>query len=68
MAKKKRKVTMKACDYGHDAPAVRRLSIGGGAGIFLCKKHWAKEMRWRRMRNKQLARGAKFPIRKWPGK
>lgn len=59
---------MKTCDFGHDALAVRRLPTGGGSGIFLCKRHWAKEMQWRRMRNKELVRGTKFPIRKWPGK
>lgn len=60
-------MAMKACDYGHEAVKVRRLSIGGGAGINLCKKHWEHEMQWRRERNKKLTGKSRFPIRKWPG-
>jgi len=60
-------MVIKACDYGHEATKVRRLSIGGGGGVFLCKKHWEKEMQWRKQRNKTLSRSARFSIRKWPG-
>jgi len=63
----KRKVTMKSCDQGHEATKVRRLSTGGGSGVYLCRAHWAKEMAWRKQRNKTLARSNRFSIRKWPG-
>ena len=65
MPQKKRKPVMKACDYGHMAEKVHRLDTGGGSGVYLCKKHWAKEMAWRRERNKTLHPANKFPIRKW---
>lgn len=55
------------CDYGHETTAkIRRLSTGGGSGVYLCKKHWEKEMAWRKERNKTLTGKAKFPIRKFP--
>lgn len=56
----------KYCDYGHEATKARRLNLGGGAGIFLCKTHWDREMRYRKERNKQLTGDARFPIRKFP--
>ena len=46
--------------------SVRRLDTGGGSGAYLCRKCWAHEMRWRKMRNKTLMGDAKFPIRKFP--
>ena len=52
------------CDYGHEA-RVHRLNTGGGSGVYLCRKHWAAEMAWRRERNKGLAKGNRFSIRKW---
>ena len=58
---------LSTCDYGHETYGkVRRLSTGGNAGVRLCREHWEKEMSWRRMRNKALAPGNKFPIRKFP--
>ena len=45
---------------------VHRLGTGGGSGVYLCRADWAKEMKWRKMRNKSLSKSAKFPIRKWP--
>lgn len=64
MARKKR---IKACDHGHETiGSVRRLDTGGGSGLFLCRKHWYSEMRWRKMRNKKLMRSARFSIRKFP--
>jgi len=62
---------VRSCDYGHDVVGsgkVRRLNTGGGAGVYVCKKHWDHEMRWRKERNKTLTGKAKFPILKWPGK
>jgi len=68
---------------GHEATKVRRLDIGegdglgrrimapfrvgGGSGLFLCKKHWESEMRWRKGRNRKLGKRNAFSIRKWPG-
>ncbi len=63
---RKRVKALKACDYGHEARIVRRLSLGGGSGIYLCRTHWNKEMTYRRSRNKKLVKGSKFPIRKFP--
>jgi len=54
------------CDNCGKETKTRRLSLGGGAGINLCRTCWAKEMQWRKRRNKSLASGAKFPIRKFP--
>lgn len=48
------------------AGKVRRLPLAGGAGVFLCRRCWAKEMRWRRGRNKRLSKEARFSIRKFP--
>lgn len=56
----------KYCDYGHEATKVRRLNLGGGAGVNLCKKHWNEEMAYRKKRNKELSGSNKFPIRKFP--
>jgi len=51
---------------GNNGPmTVKRLSLGGGAGAYFCKRHWAQEMRWRRRRNRSLALGARFRILKW---
>ena len=61
----KRKPKQKACDYGHFANKVHRLNTGGNSGVYLCRKHWADEMKWRKERNKTLDPGAKFPILKW---
>lgn len=46
---------------------IRRLSLPGNAGLYLCRRCWAKEMSWRKQRNKNLHPSAKFPIRKFPG-
>jgi hypothetical protein len=54
------------CDHGHDAPSYR-LDLGGGGGIFLCRKHWATEMQFRIGRNKDLADDCKFDILPFPG-
>jgi hypothetical protein len=33
------------CDHGHETTGkIRKLSTGGGSGVYLCKKHWEKEM------------------------
>jgi len=53
------------CDYGHGPCVVKRLNIGGGAGLYLCRRHWAAEMRWRKERNKSLPPGSRFRILKW---
>jgi hypothetical protein len=66
LVRKKARVTHKKfCDHGHEATKVHRLDTGGGSGVFLCKQHWEREMRWRKQRNKTLSRGNKFAIRKW---
>lgn len=57
----------KECDYGHTVQKgyAKRLDTGGGSGVYLCRKHWAKEMQFRRQRNKSLEGDAKFPIKKF---
>ena len=56
------------CDNCSREVKAYRLPIGGGAGINLCKSCWAKEMKWRKQRNKTLSKDAKFTIKKWPGR
>ena len=46
---------------------IYRLDTGGGSGVFLCRTCWAKEMKWRKARNKTLHKGAQFHILKFPG-
>lgn len=57
------------CDYGHKALALR-LDTGGGAGVFLCRRHWREEMRWRRDRNAAnsatIYADSHWPILPWP--
>lgn len=53
------------CDKCMKGTRVKRLSLGGGSGVFLCKPCWAKEMAWRKQRNKELPRGSKFSILKF---
>ena len=55
------------CDKCGRETKVVRLKLGGGAGAFLCRGCWAKEMTWRKQRNKTLAKANRFSIRKWPG-
>lgn len=45
---------------------IRRLDTGGGSGIYLCRRCWKDEMKWRKMRNRKLIGDARFPIRKFP--
>ncbi len=54
------------CDNCGRETKTRRLALGGGAGINLCRPCWGKEMKWRKQHNKQLKGDAKFPIRKYP--
>jgi hypothetical protein len=57
---------MKTCDHdGHDSKHIHRLNTGGHSGALLCKEHWNSEMKWRKQRNKTLAKENKFPILKW---
>jgi len=48
------------------AGKIRRLNTGGHSGIFLCRKCWAKEMAWRKIRNETLEKSVRFPIIKFP--
>jgi len=45
---------------------VHKLSVGVHGNLFLCKKCWNREMRWRKERNKELERQNRFSILKWP--
>ena len=58
--------TINGCDYGHEAKATR-LDIGGNAGVYLCRKHWAEEMMWRKQRNEELELQNRFDIPPYPG-
>ncbi len=53
------------CDNCSRETRVKRLNTGGGSGVFLCRPCWAKEMAWRKQRNKTLARGLRFSILKY---
>ena len=55
------------CDNCSKETKVVRLSTGGSSGANLCRSCWAKEMAWRKERNKKLATSAKFSIKKYPG-
>ena len=57
--------TSNSCDYGHEGKATR-LDIGGHAGIFLCREHWATEMRWRKVRNQELEPQNQYDIIPYP--
>ena len=41
----------------------KRLDIGGGAGIHLCRPCWKTEMEWRELRNPHVYNP--FPIMRW---
>ncbi len=58
--------TMGDCDWGHRASRVKRLDTGGHSGVNLCPKHWRQEMKWRKMRNKDLEHSAQFDIKPFP--
>ena len=47
----------------------RKLSIGGGGNLFLCRSCWAHEMAYRREMNKRNNLKGKnaWSIRKYPG-
>lgn len=45
---------------------IRRLNTGGDSGAYLCRKCWAKEMVWRKLRNETLEKSVRFPIIKFP--
>ena len=55
------------CDNCSRETKVVRLDTGGHSGAFLCRSCWAKEMRWRKQRNKTLSKSSRFSIRKYPG-
>jgi len=55
------------CDNCSKERRVVRLNTGGHSGAFLCRTCWAKEMAWRKQRNKKLTGKSRFSIRKWPG-
>lgn len=44
---------------------IKRLEIGGGAGVHLCQEGWKKEMLWRMDRNQELAPENRFDILPW---
>ena len=58
-------ITTSYCDYGHEAKAAR-LDTGGNSGAFLCRKHWAEEMKWRKLRNEKLEPQNQFDILPYP--
>lgn len=57
------------CGHRYDMVGpIRRLNTGGGSGIFLCRRCWKDEMKWRTAVNKgrNLKGSARFPILKFP--
>jgi hypothetical protein len=64
------KVKEPYCDGsdGSGAPCVgefRWLDIGGGSHLALCKRHYEKEMAWRKERNTNLSPDSQFDIPTW---
>jgi len=58
---------MNQCDYGHETTGkVYRLDTGSGSGVFLCERHWNKEMDWRIARNQDLPNSSQFEILPFP--
>lgn len=55
------------CDTCGEKKKSYRLDIGGGGGVYLCRKCWSKEMKWRKERNRDLFNEAKLPILPFPG-
>lgn len=43
----------------------RVLPLPGGAGLVLCRLHYAAEIAWRTKRNRELAADAQYPLPKW---
>lgn len=60
--------TLYSCDGGTGCTPgpTYRLELAGGAGLYLCRHHWALEMRWRLERNRDLRPAARFPLEPWP--
>ena len=57
---------MNQCDHGHEIEhEVRLLPTGDSGNIILCAYHWAKELQWRRMRNKELEKRNHFELPGW---
>jgi len=60
------KVKSHACDGGHDdASEVRRLDIGSGGAVNVCRQHYQQEIAFRKERNKKLDDNAKFDLPTW---
>lgn len=58
------------CDGGCDnirEQMVAKLPTGGGSNVYLCRKHWATEMKWRKERNLSLEPRNRYAILPWPG-
>ena len=53
------------CDNCSNLTDVKRLELGGGAGVHLCRRCHAKEMVFRKYRNKTLAKDVQFDIKGW---
>ncbi len=49
----------------HYHAEVRRLELGSGSGIILCRACFDREIAWRKERNKTLGYKCKFPLPKW---
>ena len=62
---KKRNMVCAACGFIAEKPGQVRYIRTGGAGVYLCKKCWKREMEWREKRNKSLPASMRLPILKW---
>lgn len=52
-----------SCDHGHQTcDEIRSLPIGGGGNVLVCKKHYNKEMEFRRER---ISCGIPFDLPSW---
>jgi hypothetical protein len=59
-------MTHGSCDGCSRNTEVRDLHLPEHQVLTLCKSCWAKEMKWRKLRNQELDPRAKFPILGWP--
>lgn len=41
------------CDYGHETNESRRLPLGEDSAVIVCRKHYAKELAFRREINRE---------------
>ena len=57
---------MNGCDGGHETRGeIRRLPTGGGSAVLVCRDCYAKEITFRRERNRELEPSCRFDLPAW---